>query len=614
MRMRRQRQYLSLTLGVFSLLLLVLLCLPAWAGAPKSAFYAPATDKVFWFIQTSDVHVGASGTQDSSNLQWIVTTAKNVINPSFIVVTGDLTDSTNGNLFGYPNGPYQAEWTQYATILSNAGMDDTFYFDLPGNHDAYNDKDFVYYRGYSVQGKKTGSMQLSWTREFSFGKYHFLGINTADNTGNKFSLTWPYGDNAGLDSTERTYIASELSLNANAALTLVFGHHPIAPTGDSADTYLFYGKDEFVSYLDSYGASLYGYGHTHDFSEQFYSTNMTNGIFYFNVASLGKSSANQYTIMAIDCNGLSSAVQTIGTWPAVLITAPMNRQLGGVANPYAYNVPADTASPLRALVFDPNGISAVRYRIDGGSTWHDLSRVSSGQPLWNGTFDSSGLSIGVHTVEVQATGSATKSDTVTVYVEAQQPTQPPAAPGSLAATTVSSSQINLSWTDKSDNETGFKIERCQGSTCANFSQIAIVGANAITYQDTGVSAGTPYSYRVRAYNAVGDSGYSNAATATTLAAQALPNAPSSLTATVVSRSQINLTWTDNSDNETGFKIERCKGSACTNFSQIATVGADVILYSNTRLTKNTTYSYRVRAYNAAGNSGYSGPTNATTLR
>jgi hypothetical protein len=96
-------------------------------------------------------------------------------------------------------------------------------------------------------------------------------------------------------------------------------------------------------------------------------------------------------------------------------------------------------------------------------------------------------------------------------------------------------------------------------------------------------------------------------------APALPQAPSSLKATAVSGSEINLSWTDNSSNEDGFKIEQCRGRNCTNFSQIATVGAGVTSYSYTGLRRWTTYRYRVRAYNAAGNSLYSNIASATTL-
>jgi galactose oxidase-like protein/glyoxal oxidase-like protein/fibronectin type III domain protein len=80
-------------------------------------------------------------------------------------------------------------------------------------------------------------------------------------------------------------------------------------------------------------------------------------------------------------------------------------------------------------------------------------------------------------------------------------------------------------------------------------------------------------------------------------------APSNLLATAVSGTRIDLTWTDNSNNENGFKIERSPDGLT--FTEIATVGANVTTYSNTGLTCATFYQYRVRAYNANGNSAYS---------
>jgi len=94
----------------------------------------------------------------------------------------------------------------------------------------------------------------------------------------------------------------------------------------------------------------------------------------------------------------------------------------------------------------------------------------------------------------------------------------------------------------------------------------------------------------------------------------VPAAPSNLAATTSSSSQINLSWTDNSSNETGFKIERCKGANCTNYVQIIQVGANVTAFANAGLTKNTTYRYRVRAFNADGNSAYSNAASARTLK
>lgn len=210
--------------------------------------------------------------------------------------------------------------------------------------------------------------------------------------------------------------------------------------------------------------------------------------------------------------------------------------------------------------------------------------------------------------------SGTANVNLTIDNEGGATLTPPAAPNNLVATPASSSQINLTWNDASNNETGFKIERCQGSVCNNFTPIATVAANVISYSDAGLSASTVYSYRIRAFNAGGESGYSNTVSAQTYAANTPPAAPSNLSANAVSKSQINLTWTDNSNNETGFKVERCTGSICSNFKQIATVGANVKTYRNTYLNRNSAYRYRVRAYNKVGNSAYSNAATAKTLR
>lgn len=94
-----------------------------------------------------------------------------------------------------------------------------------------------------------------------------------------------------------------------------------------------------------------------------------------------------------------------------------------------------------------------------------------------------------------------------------------------------------------------------------------------------------------------------------------PAAPSALQAAAASQSEVKLTWLDNSSTETGFYVERCAGAvaACTTFTQIASLAADMTTYMATALASNTTYTFRVRAYNAGGNSAYSAAAVATTL-
>jgi len=92
---------------------------------------------------------------------------------------------------------------------------------------------------------------------------------------------------------------------------------------------------------------------------------------------------------------------------------------------------------------------------------------------------------------------------------------------------------------------------------------------------------------------------------------AVPAAPSNLTATAISRTRIDLAWSDNSGNETGFRIERARNGGA--WSQIATTGPNVIAYSDTTgLQPNKLYSYRVLAFNGAGNSAWSNTASATT--
>jgi 3',5'-cyclic AMP phosphodiesterase CpdA len=400
------------------LLMITLLvsCLQTLSFAGQGAYYHPNADRLFWFMILSDTHIGAAGNQDANNLNWAVSAARQVIAPLFIVNAGDLTDSTNGGII--PNGPYQAEWDAYRQILENAGLDASTYYDIPGNHDAYNDANFAYYLANSIQGRATGTTQPSWVKQFPYGRYHFLGVCTPGNDGAPFSI-WPednYGDHAGLDANELAFIQKELSKYPEAQLSLIFGHHPFeAHYSTWTDTALTYGLEAFLSLVNEYGICLYGFGHTHQYRENFYFKNLTPGVYYMNVASLGKSDHDHIAVMAVDGNGLSMVPVQKDIWPVVLITAPADRCLGKCANPFAYEVPQGPANPIRALIFDPNPVTQVQFRIDGSTAWQDMQRLN-GTPIWEGHWNAAIASPGSHVIEVRAQGSTLASDQIQTSV------------------------------------------------------------------------------------------------------------------------------------------------------------------------------------------------------
>jgi hypothetical protein len=91
-----------------------------------------------------------------------------------------------------------------------------------------------------------------------------------------------------------------------------------------------------------------------------------------------------------------------------------------------------------------------------------------------------------------------------------------------------------------------------------------------------------------------------------------PSPPTNLSATAVSRTQVNLSWLESSGDVTGFKIQRSTNGG-SSWTLIATIG-DVLSYSDTTVHRRTTYEYRVAAYNGAGISGRSNVATVTTPR
>ncbi len=181
----------------------------------------------------------------------------------------------------------------------------------------------------------------------------------------------------------------------------------------------------------------------------------------------------------------------------------------------------------------------------------------------------------------------------------------PAAPTQLTASPLSATEINLAWIDNASNESGFLVERSTDNV--TFTQIGTTGVGVVTYLDATAVTGFTYYYRVSAWNAVGNSAYSNTASLDVLSR---PAAPTGLSAVALSSTQIGLSWTDNSNNESAFGIERSTDNI--NFNPITQAEDDSTTYTDTSASAGVTYYYRVQAVNVAGVSAYTNIASVST--
>ena len=387
------------------------LCLQArHAGAsdPARARYTDDPNLVFWFVHISDLHIDTFlADYEQAHLEWALTTGVDVVGPAFVVATGDLVDGTDG--INYLASPVDAEWDLYRGIIDGAGMTDDFYFDVIGNHDAYGDENAEHYLTRSVQGIAQGTTQPAWRVDLPFGSYAFVAVATVCNDW----LPW-WNDNMEITDEEFAEITANLEANADTNLTFALAHHDYVVSKAGVEVIDGLRLDDLFA---SHGVAYYFHGHEHDLR-----TRVTDAdVVIRRINSSGQSTDDNFCVAAVDADCVSeTCMPSQGGWPLVVVTAPVDARLGpddDVDNPYAPSVPVTCEeAPLRVLVFDEGEVSAVSFWWETGLTGSlDESAVIPGQ--WLGTFDATQLNPGVHTLSVQAIGSATHETAVQVLFE-----------------------------------------------------------------------------------------------------------------------------------------------------------------------------------------------------
>ncbi|HYS11315.1 MAG TPA: fibronectin type III domain-containing protein [Myxococcales bacterium] len=339
-------------------------------------------------------------------------------------------------------------------------------------------------------------------------------------------------------------------------------------------------------------------------------TTLTQSIYYAAGIASAAASANTVTVTFNQAATWADVriLEYAGIDPANPVDVTSGRSGSGLTS----STLAVTTTNASDLLVSANMVTS--YTQSAGTGW---TKRTITDPDGDLVQDRSVTATGAYTSTAPLNGGADWIMQMVAFRTAGSPptdSQPPTNPSNLTANASSSSQIDLGWTASTDNVgvTGYRIERCAGAGCANFAQVGT--STGTTFSSTGLSTSTSYSFRVRAADAAGNlSGYSNVASATTLGDTTPPTNPSNLTATAASTTQINLSWTASTDaaGVTGYLVESCQGSGCTSFTQIATVAGTT--YNDTGLRTGTTYGYRVRATDAAGNlSGFSNTASATT--
>jgi hypothetical protein len=174
-------------------------------------------------------------------------------------------------------------------------------------------------------------------------------------------------------------------------------------------------------------------------------------------------------------------------------------------------------------------------------------------------------------------------------------------------------KVDLSWQDNSDNEAGFAVYR-KLEADKDFVRIQQTAPDTESYTDRNVMTSGRYVYEVKAF---ASNGSESAPAAIAEAVEiTILNTPSNLSATS-GENKIDLSWSDNSDNEEGFRIFRkLESEAAFSGDPLVSVGADVTSYSDTSVSAGSSYVYQVIAFSgssvseASNSSNPASPTNS----
>ncbi len=335
------------------------------------------------------------------------------------------------------------------------------------------------------------------------------------------------------------------------------------------------------------------------------------------VQFLGADSNLSWTYWAL--NGEDSLALLDSNYDPTPVSSTKQSLLSSIQ--FALN-PGTTTAPVAPTNLAAAAISASTVYL----SWNASSTAGTTYNLYSGTTSGSTttlLASGISSTGYTATGlnasttyyftikAASSSGTSAASNQASATTQTalaPAAPSGLNSTSASSSQINLAWTTSTTNGVTYSVY--SGTTSGSTTTLLAAGVSSTSYAATGLTANTTYYFTVKAVTAAGGvSTPSNQTSARTQPVSA-PAAPTALTASTNSSSQISLTWSASST--AGVTYSVYSGTSSGSTTNLLASGLSATNYAVTGLAASTNYYFTVKAASSAGSSPASNQASATT--
>ncbi|HEX4792231.1 MAG TPA: fibronectin type III domain-containing protein, partial [Humisphaera sp.] len=286
----------------------------------------------------------------------------------------------------------------------------------------------------------------------------------------------------------------------------------------------------------------------------------------YDVQNLVPGTAYTFQVQAVNDAGVSD----VSTWSTT----------SGPPTPVGLSATV-AGSTLAMITWDP-AIAASGYelkRIAADSTTQIIS-VSGGSSATYFDFVPDNTTTYSYQIRADGSGNSDWSDAVNVAFV-------PAAPSGLNDA-ISGTSVALTWTDNSNNESGFQLE--SSSDGQSYGYLGSVAANATSFNVDLSSVGPTTTFRITAQNSAGNSDYDYAQN---------PAAPSGLAAIPLSTSSVFLAWDNNASNQSGFRVQYQNGD---DWFTLANTGAATTQFQDSGLSASQTRNYRVIAYNSAGDS------------